>query len=133
MAIDQPGSTISGFTLNLGDTSNSDTGIAGYFDKVVVNTTGNVTTYDFELYANRTECKAALKEDRDEFVRGQQADRRKFMATHPTGPEIKAFNARQKDERKAYHAQWMADWQACKKYSHGNHDKHNEHEHERAD
>ena len=42
------GSTISAFTLNLGDTGVSDSGLAGYFDKVVVSTYSNITTYDFE-------------------------------------------------------------------------------------
>lgn len=42
------GSNIRMFALNLGDTSTSDTGLNGYFDNVVVNTDGGVTTYDFE-------------------------------------------------------------------------------------
>lgn len=55
------GSYIRAFTLNLGDTSASDAGLAGYFDKVVVSTTASTTTYDFELRearaTNKDECK----------------------------------------------------------------------------
>ncbi len=43
-----PGSNIRMFALNLGDTSASDVGLDGYFDKVVVNTDTALTTYDFE-------------------------------------------------------------------------------------
>jgi hypothetical protein len=42
------GSTIFLTALNLGDTSLSDAGLAGYFDNVVVTTTTDSTTYDFE-------------------------------------------------------------------------------------
>lgn len=42
------GSNIRMFALNLGDTSASDLGLDGYFDKVVVNTATEITTYDFE-------------------------------------------------------------------------------------
>ncbi len=36
------------FSLNLGDTSANDTGLDGYFDNVVVQTTNAITVYDFE-------------------------------------------------------------------------------------
>jgi hypothetical protein len=41
-------STVSFITLNVGDTSANDTGLAGYLDKVVVSTAAAITTYDFE-------------------------------------------------------------------------------------
>lgn len=44
----EAGSTVSFFSLSVGDTSTSDTGLAGYLDKVVVSTTSSTTTYDFE-------------------------------------------------------------------------------------
>jgi hypothetical protein len=43
-----PGSTIRMFSLNVGDTSNSDAGLDGYLDNVVVTTNGDATTYDFD-------------------------------------------------------------------------------------
>ena len=42
------GSVIRAFALNLGDTSTSDVGLDGYFDKVVLNEVDKVTTFDFE-------------------------------------------------------------------------------------
>lgn len=42
------GTTISFFSISVGDTSANDTGLAGYYDNVVVNTTDGTTTYDFE-------------------------------------------------------------------------------------
>ncbi len=55
------GSTISFIALNVGDTTVSDTGLAGYLDKVVINTTSAVTTYDFEpdpvVLHSKDECK----------------------------------------------------------------------------
>ena len=42
------GSTISFIAINVGDSSNSDEGLGGYLDKVIVNTDDDVTTYDFE-------------------------------------------------------------------------------------
>lgn len=42
------GSNIRAFALNLGDTSTSDVGLDGFFDKVIVNTDSLITTYDFE-------------------------------------------------------------------------------------
>lgn len=42
------GSNIRVFALNLGDTSASDVGLDGFFDKVVVNTDTEIVTYDFE-------------------------------------------------------------------------------------
>lgn len=57
-----PGSTIRMFALNVGDTSNSDEGLDGYLDKVVVDASGNVTTYDFEPALSPTN-KDACKKD----------------------------------------------------------------------
>jgi hypothetical protein len=55
------GSTISTIALNVGDTTTSDTGLAGYLDKVVVTTVNDVITYDFEkdpvMLANKEACK----------------------------------------------------------------------------
>lgn len=45
-----PGSNIRVFALNLGDTSNSDQGLDGYFDKVLVKANNFTTTYDFEKF-----------------------------------------------------------------------------------
>jgi hypothetical protein len=42
------GSNIRMFSINVGDTTASDAGLDGYYDKVVVSTTGGSTTYDFE-------------------------------------------------------------------------------------
>ncbi len=42
------GSNIRMFALNVGDTSASDVGLDGFFDKVVVSTDSLITTYDFE-------------------------------------------------------------------------------------
>lgn len=42
------GATIRAISLNVGDTSGSDTGVSGYLDNVVVNTPSLITTYDFE-------------------------------------------------------------------------------------
>lgn len=56
-----PGSTIRVFSLNVGDTSISDLGLDGYLDNVVVDASGDVTTYDFEPAlspSNKDECKA---------------------------------------------------------------------------
>lgn len=54
------GSTVSGFTLNVGDTSANDAGLAGYLDNVVVATVNGTTTYDFEPFqtaASKEQCK----------------------------------------------------------------------------
>lgn len=48
MDILSPGSNIRAFSINLGQTNASDAGMSGYFDNVVVSTTGGSTTYDFE-------------------------------------------------------------------------------------
>lgn len=53
------GSTIRAFAINVGDTSASDAGLAGYLDKVVVNNTSDVITYDFEPAlkpSGKTDC-----------------------------------------------------------------------------
>lgn len=54
------GSHVRVFAINVGGTSDSDTGLAGYLDNVVVNASGNTTTYDFEprlTVANKDACK----------------------------------------------------------------------------
>ena len=43
------GSNIRAFVLNVGDTSDSDAGLDGYLDKVVLTANGNTTIYDFEV------------------------------------------------------------------------------------
>lgn len=43
------GSTVSFIALNVGDTSLNDAGLAGYLDNVIITTSGNIVTYDFEL------------------------------------------------------------------------------------
>lgn len=45
-----PGSNIRAFALNLGQSNNSDLGVHGYFDKVVVKANNFTTTYDFEKF-----------------------------------------------------------------------------------
>jgi len=42
------GSYVRAFSISVGDTSGSDTGLAGYLDNVVVDLDSDVTTYDFE-------------------------------------------------------------------------------------
>lgn len=54
------GSHVRAFSISVGDTSASDTGLAGYLDKIVVDAAGNVTTYDFEPVlspATKDDCK----------------------------------------------------------------------------
>ena len=55
------GSTAKSIALNVGDTSLSDSGLAGYLDKVVVTTTTDMVTYDFEpdltFPTNKDQCK----------------------------------------------------------------------------
>lgn len=54
------GSNIRVFSLNLGDSSASDAGLDGYFDKVVVATANEITTYDFEpviKVTSKDQCK----------------------------------------------------------------------------
>ncbi len=54
------GSSISFLSLNVGDTSLNDTGLAGYLDNVVVDIDANARTYDFEptiTVANKDACK----------------------------------------------------------------------------
>lgn len=54
-------STVSFFALNVGDTSVSDEGLAGYLDNVVVTAGADTTTYDFEqdplALTNKEQCK----------------------------------------------------------------------------
>ena len=54
------GSQIRAIALNLGDTSASDVGYDGYFDKVIVDRDSGKTTYDLEPYlvaTNKDQCK----------------------------------------------------------------------------
>lgn len=72
------GSWLRMFSVNVGDTSLSDTGLAGYLDAVVVTTTSGTTTFDFEVpvpvkdackdggwasygFANQGECVSTLQ------------------------------------------------------------------------
>ena len=48
MDLASPGSNFRAFAINVGDSSNSDVGLNGFYDKVVVATPGSSTTYDFE-------------------------------------------------------------------------------------
>ena len=43
------GSNIRAFVLNVGDTSDSDAGLDGYLDNVVLTANGDTTIYDFEV------------------------------------------------------------------------------------
>ncbi len=55
-----PTAYIRAFAISLGDTSNSDQGLDGYFDKVVYSASGNTTTYDFEpklTPSSKDDCK----------------------------------------------------------------------------
>lgn len=55
-----PVSTIRAFSLNVGDTSASDTGLDGYLDNVVTSISGDVTVYDFEpalAPVSKADCK----------------------------------------------------------------------------
>lgn len=60
MDLMSPGSNIRMFSLNVGDTTASDTGVEGYLDNVVVTVNGDVTVYDFEpilMPMSKDECK----------------------------------------------------------------------------
>jgi len=48
MEFSMPGSTVKFISINLGDTSSSDQGLAGYFDKFIITTEGDATVYDLE-------------------------------------------------------------------------------------
>ncbi len=56
------GSNIRMFSLNVGDTSANDSGLDGYLDNVIVETTSNITTYDFEPFIT-PEAKNDCKDD----------------------------------------------------------------------
>lgn len=60
------GSKVSFISLNVGDTSTSDAGLAGYLDKVVISTTSATTTYDFEKNQPTLPPPAATPESRDD-------------------------------------------------------------------
>lgn len=52
------GSTINFFAISVGDSSANDTGLAGYYDNVVVeNTDGSTVTFDFEPKVAKDDCK----------------------------------------------------------------------------
>jgi len=52
------GSYVHFFSLSVGDTTASDAGLAGFYDKVVVNLTGGTTVYDFEASpSSKDACK----------------------------------------------------------------------------
>ena len=54
------GSNIREFAINVGDSSVNDAGLDGYYDNVVVLTTGGSTTYDFEPVltpSSKDQCK----------------------------------------------------------------------------
>ncbi len=72
------GSYLRMFSLSVGDTSDNDTGLAGYYDNVSITRDGDVTTWDFEVpvrvkddcrnggyvdfgFANQGECISALQ------------------------------------------------------------------------
>jgi uncharacterized repeat protein (TIGR01451 family) len=55
-ALDAGSPSIRAIALNVGDTSASDLGVAGYLDTVVVNTDSMVTTYDFEPVAEQAQA-----------------------------------------------------------------------------
>ena len=60
LALLPAGSKVILIVLNGGDSTNSDQGLAGGFDKVVISAAGDVTTYDFEpalTPASKDECK----------------------------------------------------------------------------
>ncbi len=51
------GATLRAFAINLGDTTNVDIGLDGYFDNVVVTTTSGETVYDFDpIPASKADC-----------------------------------------------------------------------------
>lgn len=53
-----PGSTVLAMVINVGDTSNNDTGVGGYYDRVVLDTTAGTTTYDFDVDpTSKDQCK----------------------------------------------------------------------------
>lgn len=55
------GSTVLFMVLNVGDTSANDTGVGGYYDNVVVTTSADTTTFDFDVDpptpTSKNECK----------------------------------------------------------------------------
>ena len=74
------GSTVSFIALNVGDTSASDVGLAGYLDKVVISTYSDVTTYDFEaIPLTKDDCKKDLWKEYGIFK--NQGDCVSFVAT----------------------------------------------------
>jgi hypothetical protein len=78
-------STVSFLALNVGDTSTSDEGLAGYLDNVVLTQAGNVTTYDFEMdpvvLPNKEACKNNGWKASEAPVFKNQGDCVSFFAT----------------------------------------------------
>lgn len=71
------GSYIRAIALNLGDTSNDDLGLDGYFDNVVVTTTSGETMYDFDpVPQTRNDCmKNGWRDYGDQFANQGQCVR----------------------------------------------------------
>lgn len=61
------GSTISFFSVNIGDTSTNDNGIGGYFDNAVVTVGGTTTTYDFEPNCKKGGWQSLTRPDGSSF------------------------------------------------------------------
>ena len=72
------GATLRAFVVNVGDTSVSDVGLAGYLDKVVVALTAGTTTYDFEP-ACTTVCYADAVNGNDGFSGASAANAKKTI------------------------------------------------------
>lgn len=64
------GSHIRAFAINVGDTSASDAGLDAYLDKVVLDTTSLITTFDFEPIPT---CELVIKSDTVDFVEEKNA------------------------------------------------------------
>jgi hypothetical protein len=56
-------STIFFFAINVGDTSNNDDGLAGYYDQVVLETATEITTFDFEPIPDTTDPTITVKDN----------------------------------------------------------------------
>ena len=74
------GAFIRVFSLNVGDTDAADVGLDGYLDNVVVNTSDDVTIYDFEaIPTSKDDCKKGGWEDYGVFK--NQGDCVSFVAS----------------------------------------------------
>lgn len=74
------GSVVSGFAINVGDTSTNDQGVGGYLDNVVVTVNGVSTTYDFERTVPAEPKVLGAKDDckNSGWVEGETVDGKKF-------------------------------------------------------